>query len=52
MLEAEGDREGARQHYERALGIFRMRLPEGHEYIRIVEGNLEGLEREMGDGEV
>ena len=40
VLQALGDRAGARECFQRALGIFRQRLPPDHPYIRITEENL------------
>jgi hypothetical protein len=43
VLEDMGDLAGAKACFERALRIFRQRLPPGHPDIRIVEENLRGV---------
>jgi Tfp pilus assembly protein PilF len=43
VLQALGDHAGAKAAHERALKIFRQFLPEGHPYIKVVEGNLRSL---------
>jgi tetratricopeptide (TPR) repeat protein len=42
--------EGAIAAFQAALEVFRERLPPGHWYIGVVEGNLEQIEQEMGGG--
>ncbi|NUQ85198.1 MAG: tetratricopeptide repeat protein, partial [Anaerolineales bacterium] len=45
VLKAHGDLAGARSAYERALAIFKKFLPPDHPNIKIVQGNLDSLEK-------
>ncbi|HPR66095.1 MAG TPA: tetratricopeptide repeat protein, partial [Methanothrix sp.] len=46
VMQAMGDFEGAKVHFERALNIFQDRLGEEHPKTRLVRTNLESLKRQ------
>jgi hypothetical protein len=48
VLRAQGDLAGARAAYERALAILEKFLPPEHPNLRIMRGNLEQVEGELG----
>jgi len=45
VMNDSGDLVGARTMYERALAIFKKFLPPDHPNIKLVQGNLDALEK-------